>query len=73
MEIKLTIDRIEENKVVMIAETGQEIVINKELISFDIKEGEVLYLDLKKNKKEYEAKENLAKNLLNQILAKKDG
>jgi 5-keto 4-deoxyuronate isomerase len=73
MELKLTIDRIEEKKIVLIAETGQEVVINQDLISFEIKEGDVLYLNLGKDKKEYQEKEKMAKDLLNQILTKNDG
>jgi DUF3006 family protein len=67
---KLSVDRIEDNKAVLITQEGKQIIIDKDMIDFEIKEGEVIYLDITKDLKETQIKEQQAKDLLNQILTK---
>jgi len=67
---KLSVDRIEEEKIVLITQEGKQIIIDKDIIDFEIKEGEVIYLDITKDLKETQLKEQQAKDLLNQILTK---
>jgi len=70
--LKATIDRIEEGKAVLIFEDNQQLIIEKDKLGQDIKEGQVIFFNLSQNKLAQADNEKIAKNLLQQIL-KKDG
>lgn len=72
MNLKAIIDRIEDNKVVLRLEDQQEIIINIEIIDFEIKEGDVIYFSLSKSEKETKDAKNITKNILKEILSKEN-
>ena len=71
-QIKATIDRLEEDKVVLIFANGQQLILDKNNFDFEIKEGKVIYLSLSQAETETKEKENLAKNILKEILKKEN-
>lgn len=68
MKINLTIDRFEEEKVVLISDEGEEIIWPKGSFPKDAKEGDVLAFAIRSDVEEKEEKKKLAKEILNEIL-----
>lgn len=71
-QIKATIDRLEEDKVVLVLDNKEQIVLHKNNFDFTLKEGDVIYINLSQSQSETKDQENLAKNIINEILTKKD-
>jgi len=69
-KLKAVIDRFEDNKAVLVLEDGQKLIINKELLSADSKESDVVYLGFSKDEQETIKQQKLAKNILQEILKK---
>ena len=63
-----TLDRIEGKQAVLVLENGQELLILKEELGDDLKEGDVYTIQILPEKEATLAKEALARTLLNQIL-----
>lgn len=68
MNIKLTLDRIEEDKAVLISASGEQIIWPKNQLPEKIHEGAVLVFDIKTDAEAEEIKRKTAKDLLNEIL-----
>lgn len=68
MNIKLTIDRFEEDKAVLIADNGEQIIWPKNKLPEGIREGAVLVYDIRTDAEAEEEKRKTAKDLLNEIL-----
>lgn len=68
MIVKLTLDRFEEDKAVLIADEGEQIIWPKNKLPENIHEGAVLNFDIKTDAEAEEAKRKTAKDLLNEIL-----
>ena len=66
MNIKVILDRIEDEKAVLITELGEEIIINKSLLPSNYKESKVYYISIKENP--LEKNNTQAKEILNEIL-----
>ena len=66
--IKGTIDRFEGGKVVIKVENDQDIVIPKSYIEEAFKEGDSINVTFLTNDQATQDKENLAKDILNQII-----
>ncbi|HMB25883.1 MAG TPA: DUF3006 domain-containing protein [Patescibacteria group bacterium] len=69
--IKTVIDRIEANKVILLDDKNEKIIINKNKVPQDCQEGDVVFLNIKKEEEKTRELENSAKELLNKILNKK--
>lgn len=65
-----TLDRYENDKAVLIFDNNQKLIISKELIFGDFKEGDTLIFFLTKDKNLQLARENFAKDVLNTLLKK---
>lgn len=68
MNIKLTLDRVEEDKAVLIAASGEQIIWPKNKLPEGAHEGVVLNFDIKTDAEAEEAKRRTAKDILNEIL-----
>lgn len=68
MIIKLTIDRFEGEKAVLIAENGEQIIWLKNKLPEQAREGMVLSFNIQNNEEAEKDKKELAKNILNEIL-----
>lgn len=66
--MKATLDRLEENNAVLRLEGGQELVVPKEELPKNAHEGSALFLLISQSNSEEEAREKLAKSILNEIL-----
>ncbi|MBU4257313.1 DUF3006 domain-containing protein [Patescibacteria group bacterium] len=72
MILKLTIDRFEGDKAVLIAESGEQIIWPKNKLPEDIHEGMVLNFNIQNSEEAEKDKKELAKNILNEILKAKN-
>lgn len=68
MIIKLTIDRFEGDKAVLIAESGEQIIWPKNKLPEQAREGMVLSFNIQNSEEAEKDKKELAKNILNEIL-----
>ncbi|MDP2754058.1 MAG: DUF3006 domain-containing protein [Nitrospirota bacterium] len=68
MIIKLTIDRFEGEKAVLIAESGEQIIWPKNKLPEQAREGMVLSFNVQNSEEAEKDKKELAKNILNEIL-----
>lgn len=66
--MRAVLDRWEDASAVLRLENGQELVVSKDELPKDIKEGAILFLLISESKSEEEAREKLAKSILNEIL-----
>lgn len=66
--IKATVDRIEENKAVILSDDGQTLLWPIENLPEDTSEGTVVYINLTKSEIGEQERENLAKDILNEIM-----
>lgn len=66
--IKATIDRIEESKAVIRSDDGQTLLWPIENLPEDTSEGSVVYINLSKTEIGEQERENLAKDILNEIM-----
>ncbi len=71
-KLKATIDRFEDQKAVLIFPDGQELIIDRDQLGSNLKAGDVIHINFIYDQKETQAQENLAKNILQEILKKKD-
>ena len=70
-KLKATIDRFEGDKAVLILENKEKLIIAKSDLGFNAQEGDVIYLGFFKSE-ETADNENLAKNILQEILNKQN-
>lgn len=68
MKFELTIDRFEENKAVLRSEYNETIIWPREKLPADAKEGTILAVTITDNSEAEGEKNNLAKDILNEIL-----
>lgn len=68
INIELTIDRIEEGKVVLLTQDQETIVWPKSKLPSNVKEGETLYFSIKGLQDKDETGNSQAKDILNEIL-----
>lgn len=66
--MKAIIDRFEGNSAVLIFEGKQKLIVPREELPKDIHEGSALFLLVSDSASEEEAREKLAKSILNEIL-----
>jgi len=72
MKIKLSIDRFEGDKVVLLSDNSENIIWLKKDLPENVKEGSILIFEVFTEDEETKEKENLAKNILNEILENND-
>jgi hypothetical protein len=70
MIVKLTIDRFENDKAVLITESGQSIIWPTAQLPADLHEGQVLEFFISPDLKTEAKNRHLAKDILNEILDK---
>ena len=63
-----TIDRIEEDKAVLIFDDGQNLPVSIGKLPSGIRQGDVIKLEISKDNNQSNKQENLAKDVLNEIL-----
>jgi hypothetical protein len=68
--LKAVIDRIEDNKAVIRTDDGQNLLWPIENLPEDTSEGSVVYINLNKSELEEKERENLAKDILNEVMNK---
>ncbi len=68
MNIKTTLDRFEGKRAVLIMESGDEIIIAKNLLPENAKESNIYYISIKENPAKKETNMKNAKEILNEIL-----
>jgi len=68
MQIKLTIDRLEEEKAVLVADDGAAIIWPKNKLPADIHEGSVLSFDIKEASEREKRNKQTAKDIINEII-----
>ena len=68
MNIKLTIDRFENEQAVLKFASGETLVWPKAKLPDNLKEGDILYLELSQNKQATADKHAQAKDILNELL-----
>ena len=66
--MKAILDRFENGASVLRLENGQELVVPQAELPKDVKEGAALFILISESKTEEEAREKLAKSILNEIL-----
>ena len=66
--MKAILDRFENGSAVLRLENGQELVVPQAELPKDVKEGAALFILISESKTEEEAREKLAKAILNEIL-----
>ncbi|OGL67094.1 hypothetical protein A3B21_04785 [Candidatus Uhrbacteria bacterium RIFCSPLOWO2_01_FULL_47_24] len=66
--MKAILDRFEGSSAILRIEGGQELVMPKEELPKEAKEGAALFLMISQSASEEEAREKLAKSILNEIL-----
>ncbi|MFH1867294.1 MAG: DUF3006 domain-containing protein [Patescibacteria group bacterium] len=64
----VTVDRFEESVVVIHTDDGQELKLNKSVLPADVKEGARLNISFSGDLAEEAAREQLARNLLKEII-----
>ncbi len=70
IQLRATIDRFEDGKAVLILDDGQKLILDKSKLTEDVKEGDLIFLNLSKSKEATSEQEKLAKNILKEILKK---
>lgn len=65
---ELSLDRIEGDMAVLLAENDEELIINKKMLPKKAHEGEVMVLTIATAEAETKRREQKAKDLLNEIL-----
>jgi len=68
MKIQFTIDRFENDKVVLVDNFNNKIILPKNKINADFAEGDILNFQITKDQEVKKEKEELAKKILNEIL-----
>ena len=68
MIIKLTVDRFEEDKAVLISDDGTSIVWPKNKLPSDIHEGSALSLDIEESSEREKRDKQTAKDIINEII-----
>ncbi|MBI4812372.1 DUF3006 domain-containing protein [Candidatus Falkowbacteria bacterium] len=68
MLIELTIDRFEGDKAVLKTDDGNIIVWPKNKLPAGVREGAILYFDVKNNSEAEKEKREVAKEMLNEIM-----
>ena len=68
MLIKLTIDRFEEDKAVLVADDGTTIIWPKNKLPDDIHEGSALSLDITETAEREKLNKQTAKDIINEII-----
>ena len=66
--MRAILDRFEENKAVLRTDDGQELTVSKTELPKGAKEGTAFFLLFSESASEEEAREKLAKSILNEIL-----
>lgn len=66
--LKAIVDRIEESKAVIRSDDGQTLLWPIENLPEDTSEGSVVYISLTKSEVEEQERENLARDILNEIM-----
>ena len=66
--MKAILDRFENGAGVLRLENGQELVVPQAELPKEVKEGAALFILISESKTEEEAREKLAKSILNEIL-----
>jgi len=72
MKINLTVDRFEGDKVVLLSESGKNVIWLKKDLPENTKESDVLVFEVSTEVEAKKQKENLAKDILNEILENND-
>jgi hypothetical protein len=72
MEVKLVLDRFENDQAVLISEEKEAIFWPRVKLPDGIKEGAVLYFDIRSDQDEKKTRQKTAKDILNEILDTKD-
>lgn len=72
MNIKLTIDRFENNKAILITDEGDTVIWPKSKLPNDAREGMVLNFNILSDLETEKEKKELAKDILNEILNTQD-
>ncbi|MBD3359760.1 MAG: DUF3006 family protein [Candidatus Buchananbacteria bacterium] len=70
--LKATVDRLEADNAVLILEDGQKLIIPLKYLADNIKESDVVHLNISLNPIETEFKQKQAKDLLQEILKKQN-
>jgi hypothetical protein len=68
MQIKLTLDRFEGNKAVLITANGQQIIWPKDQLPAGLPDGSILIFALFKEKEREKKDKQTAKDILNEII-----
>ena len=68
-ELTATIDRIEEDKAILVFDDGQKLIIPINKLPANSSAGKILEINLNANENETNEKERLAKDVLNEILS----
>ncbi|MDP2736184.1 MAG: DUF3006 domain-containing protein [bacterium] len=68
MQIKLTIDRFEEDKAVLVADDGTAIIWPKNKLPTDIHEGSTLSFDIRETAEQEKRDKQTAKDIINEII-----
>ncbi|MBU0722553.1 DUF3006 domain-containing protein [Patescibacteria group bacterium] len=66
--IKLTIDRFEEDKAILVADDGTAIIWPKNKLPTDVHEGSVLSLDIREAIEREKLNKQTAKDIINEII-----
>ena len=72
MKLKITIDRIENDKAILKTDDNDTITWPKDKLPKNTQEGDIFFFDIKNNIDETLNKKELAKDILNEILDTKD-
>ncbi len=70
--LKAIVDRFEGEKAVIIFSDGQKLIIDRKNLIDSIKPGDAVYVSLTLDRAETATQENLARNILKEILKKED-
>lgn len=68
MQIKLTIDRFEEDKAVLVADDGTAIIWPKNKLPTDIHEGSTLSFNIRETAEQEKRDKQTAKDIINEII-----
>lgn len=71
-QLQATIDRFEGDKAVLLFADGQQLIIDKNDLVEDIKEGDIVYLKISLDRTETNTKQVQANELLKEILKKQN-
>lgn len=65
---QVELDRFEEDKAVLFAESGEEIIMPKKILPTDAREGDSLNITISTDSAETDRREKKAREILNEIL-----